>query len=72
LHDNQNPLGPTHQKFFRRFYEICFTLCTNFILLTGERGGDLRHKQNSIERAGIWFMLQISDTLFCSGATILN
>ena len=40
---------------------------------TDGRAWDLRKKQNSIEQhVRIWLMLQISDTLFCSGATVLN
>jgi hypothetical protein len=64
---------PTHQPFFRCLYEICFRVFPKFILLTDGHAGDLRNKQNSIEqRVRIWFMLQTSDTLFCSVATILN
>jgi len=37
----------SYQKFFRRFYEICFTVCPKFILLTGGRAGILNNKQNS-------------------------
>jgi hypothetical protein len=51
--------------FFRRFYEICFTVCPKFMLLTDGRAGDLRNKQNCIEQhVPIWFMLQISDFCF--------